>query len=41
VAERLRVYADLGCGGVVPWCSDYPESETLRLFAEQVMPEFA
>jgi F420-dependent oxidoreductase-like protein len=41
VAEKLRAYADLGCGGVVPWCSDYPETETLRLFAEQVMPEFA
>lgn len=41
VAEKLRAYADLGCGGVVPWCSDYPESETLRLFAEQVMPELA
>ncbi len=40
VVEKLRTYADLGCGGVVPWCSDYPETESLRLFAEQVMPEF-
>jgi F420-dependent oxidoreductase-like protein len=41
VAEKLRAYAALGCGGVVPWCSDYPETESLRLFAEQVMPELA
>ena len=39
VAEKLRAYQDLGCGGVVPWCSDYPDTETLTLFAEQVMPE--
>lgn len=40
VCEKLAVYRDLGCGGVVPWCADYPEDETLRLFAEQVLPEF-
>jgi F420-dependent oxidoreductase-like protein len=40
VTEKLRTYAELGCGGVVPWCSDFPEHETLHLFAEQVMPEF-
>jgi len=39
VCEKLSVYAGLGCGGVVPWCADYPDTETLRLFAEQVMPE--
>ena len=40
VAEKLRQYAELGCGGVVPWVADYPDTETLTLFAEQVMPEF-
>ena len=40
VAERIRTYVDLGCTYFVPWCSDYPDDTTLRLFAEQVMPEF-
>lgn len=40
VCEKIRTYLDLGCTGFVPWTSDYPETETLRLFAEQVMPEF-
>lgn len=39
VHEKLEVYRRLGCGGVVGWCADYPESTTLRLFAERVMPE--
>ena len=33
VAERIRAYVDLGCTGFYPWCSDYPDTETLRLFA--------
>ncbi len=40
VAEKLQAYAALGCGGVVPWVADYPDTETLTLFATQVMPEF-
>jgi F420-dependent oxidoreductase-like protein len=39
VAEKIHTYADLGCSGVVPWCSDYPGTETLELFAAQVMPQ--
>lgn len=39
VAEKVLAYVDLGCTGFYPWCSDYPDTETLRLFAEQVMPE--
>jgi F420-dependent oxidoreductase-like protein len=39
VAEKVQTYVDLGCTGFVPWCSDYPEHETLRLFAEKVMPQ--
>jgi F420-dependent oxidoreductase-like protein len=41
VAEKLHTYAALGCRGVIPWCADYPETESLRLLATRVMPEFA
>jgi alkanesulfonate monooxygenase SsuD/methylene tetrahydromethanopterin reductase-like flavin-dependent oxidoreductase (luciferase family) len=40
VVARLKEYQDLGCGGVVVWPSDFPGTETVRLLAEQVMPEF-
>jgi F420-dependent oxidoreductase-like protein len=40
VAEKLRTYIDLGCTGFVPWCSDYPDTETLGLLAAEVMPHF-
>jgi F420-dependent oxidoreductase-like protein len=40
VAEKIRTYVDLGCTGFMPWCSDYPDTETMRLFAEKVIPEF-
>ena len=40
VAEKVQAYIDLGCGGFIPWCSDYPETESLELFATQVMPNF-
>ncbi len=40
VTERLNEYQALGCGGVVVWPSDFPGTESIRLFAEQVMPEF-
>jgi F420-dependent oxidoreductase-like protein len=40
VAEKIRTYVDLGCTGFVPWCSDYPDTETLGLFAAEVMPHF-
>ena len=29
VSEKLRAYVDLGVAGVIPWCSDYPDTETL------------
>jgi F420-dependent oxidoreductase-like protein len=34
VAEKIRSYVDLGCTGFYPWCSDYPDTETVRLFAQ-------
>ena len=40
VSEKLQAYIDLGCTGFVPWCSDYPSTQTLELFAEQVIPSF-
>ena len=40
VAEQHPEYRDFGCTGFVPWCADYPDTETLDLFAEKVMPQF-
>jgi F420-dependent oxidoreductase-like protein len=40
VVEKIRSYIDLGCRGFVPWCSDYPDTETLELLAGEVMPAF-
>ncbi len=40
VCEKIRAYVDLGCAGFLPWCADYPDTETLRLFGEKVLPEF-
>jgi hypothetical protein len=30
----------MGCTGFIPWCSDYPDTESLELFATKVMPNF-
>ena len=40
VCEKIQTYIDLGCTGFTPWCSDYPSTETLELFAAEVMPNF-
>jgi F420-dependent oxidoreductase-like protein len=40
VYEKIRTYVDLGCGGFIPWCADYPDTETLTLLAREVVPEF-
>jgi F420-dependent oxidoreductase-like protein len=40
VAEKIRTYRALGCEGFIPWCSDYPSTQTLELLATQVVPEF-
>jgi len=34
VAEKIQQYAAMGCTTFIPWCSDYPSDETLRLFAQ-------
>jgi F420-dependent oxidoreductase-like protein len=40
VCEKIQRYVELGCRGFTPWCSDYPDTTTLELFAAKVMPEF-
>ena len=40
VSEKIQKYLDAGCTGFVPWCPDYPNTETLELFARHVMPNF-
>jgi F420-dependent oxidoreductase-like protein len=40
VSEKIQQYVDLGCTGFIPWCADYPETETMELLATQVMPNF-
>lgn len=40
IVEKLAAYRELGLGGVVPWIADLPGTESLELFATQVMPEF-
>lgn len=40
VCEQIRTYVAMGCTYFVPWCNDYPDHTTLRLFAGQVIPEF-
>jgi len=40
VVAKMQAYVDAGCRGFVPWCSDYPDAETLELFATEVMPQF-
>jgi alkanesulfonate monooxygenase SsuD/methylene tetrahydromethanopterin reductase-like flavin-dependent oxidoreductase (luciferase family) len=40
VCEKIQRYVELGCRGFTPWCSDYPDTTTLELFATRVMPEF-
>jgi len=34
VADKVGTYRDLGCSGFIPWCIDYPGTETLERFAE-------
>lgn len=39
VVEKMQRYVDAGCRGFVPWCADYPDTETLELLASRVVPE--
>ena len=40
VSEKIQKYIDAGCTGFIPWCPDYPSTETIELFAKHVMPNF-
>jgi F420-dependent oxidoreductase-like protein len=40
VSEKIQKYLDAGCTGFIPWCADYPSTETLELFATKVIPNF-
>ncbi|MEY3744921.1 MAG: hypothetical protein RLZ48_599 [Actinomycetota bacterium] len=40
VSEKIQRYLDAGCTGFIPWCPDYPSTETIELFARHVMPNF-
>ena len=40
VAEKIKTYVDLGCTGFIPWCADYPDTESMERLATEVMPEF-
>ena len=40
ICEKVKTYIDLGCTGFIPWCSDYPDTESMDLFAREVMPNF-
>ena len=40
VGEKLAAYVDAGVAGVVGWCSDYPDTETLERLARDVVPKF-
>jgi F420-dependent oxidoreductase-like protein len=39
VAEKIQRYVELGCTSFMPWCSDYPSDETVRLLAAKVIPQ--
>ena len=34
VESKIRRYLELGCAGFIPWCVDYPSSDTLDSFAD-------
>jgi len=38
VIERIGLYREMACTSILPWCRDYPATDTLTLFAEQVIP---
>jgi F420-dependent oxidoreductase-like protein len=40
VVDKIGHYVELGCTSFIPWCRDYPSTETLSRFADQVIPAF-
>ncbi|MFM9086060.1 MAG: LLM class F420-dependent oxidoreductase [Acidimicrobiia bacterium] len=39
VRDKIARYVEMGCTGFVPWCADYPETETMEHLAE-IMKEY-
>lgn len=40
VSDKIATYIGLGCSGFIPWCADYPETESMELLATKVIPNF-
>jgi len=40
VADKVATYLKLGCSGFIPWSADYPETQSIELFAQKVMSNF-
>ena len=40
VSEKIATYIKLGCSGFIPWCSDYPDTESMERLATEVIPNF-
>ncbi|HEY3140592.1 MAG TPA: LLM class flavin-dependent oxidoreductase [Acidimicrobiales bacterium] len=40
VVDKIGQYIELGCTSFMPWCRDFPSTDTLTLFAEKVIPAF-
>ncbi len=40
VVERIETYVGLGASGFVVWFPDYPSTDSMELFASEVMPHF-
>ena len=40
VADKIGSYMAAGCRGFIPWCADYPDTESLELLATEVAPRF-
>ena len=40
VVDKIGQYIELGCTSFMPWCRDFPGTDTLTLFAEKVIPSF-
>jgi alkanesulfonate monooxygenase SsuD/methylene tetrahydromethanopterin reductase-like flavin-dependent oxidoreductase (luciferase family) len=39
VTEKVQAFVDAGCAEFVLWLRDYPASDTLEAFANEVIPQ--
>lgn len=40
VMEKLQRYVELGVAGLVTWCADYPDTESMERLATEIVPNF-